>query len=100
MGELEPAAAALRYAAHGWALVPFHWIEGPGRCSCGCVLPVCSRRGKHPLVPLAEASRGPAIVGGWWERWPAANILVAAAPSGLLVLDVDAKPSAQDALRA
>ena len=39
------------------------------------------------------------MVRAWWERWPEANILVSRA-SGLVVLDIDEKPSASEALRS
>jgi Bifunctional DNA primase/polymerase, N-terminal len=36
-----------------------------------------------------DASSDPRVVGVWWQRAPNANIGIACAPSGLLVLDID-----------
>lgn len=82
------AAAALRYAAQGWSVVPLHAAPG-GRCSCG--QPNCPSPGKHPRTAngLHNASADPAIVTAWWGRWSDANIGLAPGRAGLLVIDVD-----------
>jgi len=69
-------AAALDYAARGWHVLPLQ----PG--------------GKVPLASLVphgrnEASTNPETVRDWWSRHPEANIGIACAASGLVVVDVD-----------
>ncbi len=81
--------AALRYAEHGWAVIPVHHPHGGG-CSCG--RGGCTSVGKHPRTSsgLNDATRDPGAISRWWTRWPNANIAVATGPaSGLLVLDID-----------
>jgi len=68
------SAAASAYASdRGWRVFP------------------CVPGEKKPLTPngLHAASTDPAVIGGWWERWPKANIGVACGPSGIVVVDVD-----------
>jgi predicted P-loop ATPase len=83
-------AAALAYAARGWAVFPLHTIVD-GRCSCGTV--DCSDAGKHPRVRrgLKEATRDRAKIEAWFGPGaPAANVgLATGAVSGVTVLDVD-----------
>ena len=38
---------------------------------------------------LAHATLDPAIMRGWWRRWPDAGVGISCAASGLVVLDVD-----------
>jgi hypothetical protein len=83
--------AAVRYAEHGWPVIPLATPTGPSSCSCSRG-PACGSPGKHPRVAsgLHEATTDVATVTSWWRRWPDANIGVATGPaSGLLVLDVD-----------
>jgi len=80
---------ALRYAAHGWPVLPLHTPHG-GRCSCTAA--DCGSPGKHPRTArgLHDASTDLDRIRAWWGRWPDANLGVATgAASGLLVLDVD-----------
>ncbi|NLE75621.1 MAG: hypothetical protein GX605_02565, partial [Chloroflexi bacterium] len=75
-GEMPDApmlAAALAYAARGWAVFP------------------CKPRGKEPLTPhgCKDATTDAARVRAWWAKWPRANVGIACGPSGLVVLDVD-----------
>lgn len=47
-----------------------------------------------PMVEhgVHEASSDPAVIRGWWRQHPSANIAVAAGvPSGVLIVDIDAK---------
>lgn len=83
------ADVALRYAAHGWPVVPLHTPHG-GRCSCRGN--ACTSPGKHPRTRrgLHDASTDAARVTTWWRRWPDANLgIVTGAASGLFVLDID-----------
>ena len=80
---------ALRYAAHGWPVVPLHSPQGAG---CSCRGDDCASRGKHPRTPrgLHDASTDAASIAAWWRRWPDANLgVVTGAASGLVVLDID-----------
>jgi hypothetical protein len=82
-------AAALDYAARGWLVLPLHSADD-SRCSCGNA--DCGSVGKHPRLVngLKGASVDPAVISGWWRRWPDANVgLVTGSKSGLLALDVD-----------
>ena len=65
--------AALGYAAQGWYVFP---------CKPGEKQPIGGRG--H-----LDASTDPAQIRAWWDSVPLANIGVAVAPSGLVVLDVD-----------
>lgn len=64
---------AIYYATMGWPVLPLHTAAEDG-CSCG--QPACSSPGKHPRLRhgLKEATSDIVVVGGWWERWPDANI--------------------------
>jgi hypothetical protein len=81
--------AALRYAARGWEVFPCHTPAADGGCSCGEA--ACENQGKHPRVAWkGSATTDPAIIAGWWERWPDANIGIATgARSGIVVVDAD-----------
>lgn len=81
--------AALEYAGKGRRVLPLHspTLEG---CSCGNRN--CKSVGKHPrtMHGLRDASANAAIICGWWEQWPDANVGIATGPkSGVFVLDVD-----------
>lgn len=70
------AEAALQYAAAGYAVFPLE----PG--------------GKRPLSALVphgkdNATRDPGLIRSWWSAAPDANIGLATAPSGIIVVDVD-----------
>ena len=70
----ELLAAALRYATlRGWHVLP------------------CQHKGKAPLTPhgVHDASSDVETIGGWWSKWPAANVGLACGPSGLVVIDLD-----------
>jgi hypothetical protein len=60
--------AALRYAAHGWAVTPGACLDGH-RFDCG--RPGCPIAGCHPAIESAEdASADAALVSAWWCRRP------------------------------
>jgi hypothetical protein len=98
LGEVSCARAAPMCARLGFPVVPMHTARPGGGCTCAH--PTCSDPGKHPRLagwkPLAAAD--PAVVGGWWRRWPDANL-------GLVtgrrfdVLDLDGEQGVE-ALRA
>lgn len=67
--------AALEYASRGWAVHPLH----PGTKR------PCTEHG------LLDATDDEATIRGWWQQWPDANIGVACGPSGLVIIDLDAK---------
>jgi Bifunctional DNA primase/polymerase, N-terminal len=86
--------AALGYAARGIPVYPIHWPRSiPGGAALACSCPrgrYCDRPAKHPLVwhGVKDASRDPAQLHRWWQRWPDANIGLA---TGVVfdALDVD-----------
>lgn len=67
--------AALAYAARGWYVFP------------------CAPGEKRPLTPhgCKDATTDPDQIKTWWTKWPTANIGIACGPSGLVVIDSDAK---------
>ena len=80
---------ALRYADHGWPILPLHTPRPRG---CSCTAADCGSAGKHPRTGrgLHDASTDPDQIRAWWTRWPDANVGVATgASSRLLVFDVD-----------
>jgi hypothetical protein len=99
LGELPPSRAAEAYAALGYRVVAIHAIRAGGGCTCQRGTR-CSDPGKHPCLaswPRA-ASRTPAEVRRWWQRWPQANVgLVTGARFDVCDLD---GPEGVEALRA
>jgi O-acetyl-ADP-ribose deacetylase (regulator of RNase III) len=104
-GEL---AAAVGYAHRGIPVLPLHYPlqrprPGQATVGCSCRAPDCGQIGKHPLAALVphgvkDASRDPAVVAGWWRRFPQANIGLA---TGVIFDAVDADgPDGAAALRA
>lgn len=85
-------SAAVWYAKHlHWQVFPVHGVL-EGRCTCGA--DACPHAGKHPRTPhgVKDASGDPAVIRAWWKRWPDANVALACGePSGVDVLDVDAR---------
>lgn len=80
---------AVRYATHGWPVVPLHTPVASG---CSCRRAGCGSPGKHPRTArgLHDASTNDDQISAWWQRWPDANLgVVTGADSGLLVLDID-----------
>jgi hypothetical protein len=88
--QLTIADAAARYAAAGWPVHPLHDTTA-GHCSCQDG-PRCRQPGKHPrtIHGFHDASRDPATVARWWQRWPHANIgIPTGTASWLAVVDLD-----------
>lgn len=84
--------AALKYAELGWPVLPLHTPNGDG--SCSCKNQNCERIGKHPRVlhGVNDATVDEEIIKQWWEKWPDANIGIAAGiTSNITVLDIDPK---------
>jgi DNA-binding transcriptional ArsR family regulator len=93
--------SALHYARQGWPVFPLHSIHG-GHCSCG---KDCGRdAGKHPRWRagdlehgLLDGSTDEAKIRDWWATWPDANVGIrTGAESGLVVVDLDPKPGAEE----
>jgi Bifunctional DNA primase/polymerase, N-terminal len=74
VGEWPIGRAALAYAALGYPVVPMHAVCPGGGCTCADA--ICRDRGKHPRLAgwPRLASTDLAAVGGWWRRWPDANL--------------------------
>jgi len=89
LGELDTGRAAEVYAALGYRVVPMHAPRPGGGCTCPAG-PGCADPGKHPCLAgwRRLASVDPAVVRGWWRRWPAANVGLATG-ARFDVLDVD-----------
>jgi hypothetical protein len=105
-------AAALGYSTRGVPVLPLHTpqlrpITAAGdqavvAVACSCDDQGCDRPGKHPrtlLVPhgVAQATRDPERIEGWWRRAPLANIGLATGHQ-VDVLDLDG-PEGVAALR-
>jgi hypothetical protein len=89
---------ALAYAERGWSVLPLHEMGYAG-CSCGS--PSCKSPGKHPRLAhgLRDASRDPADIRVWFNRWPQSNIGVrTGSDSGFWVLDIDPRNGGDDSL--
>lgn len=74
MTEVDPGAAARRYAETGIPIFP------------------CAAGDKRPLTThgFHDASTDPSLVARWWARWPYANVgMPTGSASGLEVVDVD-----------
>jgi hypothetical protein len=98
VGELGCARAALAYATLGYPVVPMHAACPGGGCTCAD--PGCRDPGKHPRLAgwPQLASTDPAVVGGWWRRWPDDGVaLVTGRRFDVLDLDGD---QGVEALRA
>ncbi len=89
---------ALQYARAGYKLIPLWWMLDTGVCACGdsdCGNKASQNNpGKHPIQWLVKNGRNNSTndlqtIDAWWSRYPAANIGLDCAGSGLLVIDVD-----------
>lgn len=84
VGPLDTRAAAFRYAARGWSVIP---IEP---------------RGKRPLVAWLEFQRrapDASEIDAWFRHWPNANLgIVTGRVSGLVVIDIDARHGGIDSI--
>jgi hypothetical protein len=98
LGELGCAQAAEAYTALGYPVIPMHAARPGGGCTCAD--PTCSEAGKHPRLAAWPrlAATHPTTVGGWWRRWPDANLALATGRR-FDVLDLDGEQGVE-ALRA
>jgi hypothetical protein len=82
--------AALDYASQGWSVFPVHGRTDDGGCTCPRV--DCSSPAKHPVTRngLLDATVNADQIDAWWQRWPWANVAVAAGEkSNIIVVDLD-----------
>lgn len=72
---------ALVYAGRGWPVFP------------------CQPGQKDPATAhgFKDATTDPAVIRGWWRRWPGANVAVVTGTPGPDALDVDNRPSGWEA---
>lgn len=94
MSELEA------FTTRGWAIFPCHSVAN-GVCSCGDQ--GCSSPGKHPRIHngVRGASKDPSQIRYWASNYPDANwALATGEPSGVWVLDIDAKKEGEGNLAA
>ncbi|WP_395819701.1 bifunctional DNA primase/polymerase [Archangium minus] len=94
---------AVIYASKlGWRVVPLHFVQSGGACSC----PKgddCRSAGKHPRLKdwTTEATTDPEQIAAWWRIWPDANVgVVTGSQSGVFVLDVDPRSGGRESLAA
>ena len=88
-------AAAIEYAARGYAVFPIHSLRPDGNCTCG---ELCGSAAKHPRTRrgLHDASKDSAIIDRWWTQWPESNVgIVTGETSGFFVLDIDGEEGEQ-----
>jgi hypothetical protein len=95
LGQLDRARAAETYAALGFPVVAMHTTRPGGGCTCPAG-PGCTDPGKHPRLAAWTrlASTDPAMVRGWWRRWPDANLALATGRR-FDVLDLDGTQGAE-----
>jgi putative DNA primase/helicase len=83
---------ALRYARHGWRVLPLHCPDAAVAGGCSCRRATCESPGKHPRIRewQRQASTDVHDVQRWWGMWPDAGIGIAI-PELVVVVDVDAR---------
>ncbi len=92
--------SALACAHRGWRVLPLHALTAEGVCTCHLGA-ACPHPGKHPRLKgwPGLATTDEAIILGWWQQWPRANVGIATgAGSGLVVLDVDPRHGGDESL--
>jgi len=91
---------ALLYAEHGIHVVPVHYVDETGNCSCKN--PKCSSKGKHPSIRdwPNQATIDSTKIKSWWTEQSSFNIgIVAGSKSNLVVLDIDARHNGYESLK-
>ena len=95
--------AAMAFAGRGIPVLPIHTpVKGASGSACSCDGADCRSPGKHPRTTrgLRDATTDVAIIRGWWERWPDANVgVLTGAASGLVALDIDPRNGGDETLR-
>lgn len=88
---------ALEYALSNIYVIPLYGIID-GKCSCGNM--DCRSPGKHPAINdwRKQASIDPSIIGGWFRKWPNANVGVVTGKLGFYVLDIDPRHGGNESL--
>lgn len=96
-----PLTLALRLASAGWHVFPLSPNSKRPLGNC----PACRQAPGHPVHRIETcpcmragawchgvraATRDPHRIGTWWDAAPRAAVAVAAGPSGLVLLDIDA----------
>jgi len=70
---------ALDHAKRGWPVLPLHFVNAKGRCSCGRPIGEC-KPGKHPLATpifkngFKDATLDIEVIKKTWAQYPKANI--------------------------
>jgi putative DNA primase/helicase len=103
---------AVKYAQHGWRVIPVRWLAPDGTCACPRGAD-CASPAKHPVHDdWPEVSTcDPLEVANWWrpepsegiarEWFPYANIgVVTGTKSNIFVLDVDTYAGGSQTLAA
>ena len=97
----DPARLALGLAALGWHILPLSPASKRPLGNCGACQPrhrtAAHLAGACPCLPaggwchgVRAATTNPATITAWWRRQPRAVPGVAAGPSGLVLVDIDA----------
>ena len=91
--------AAREYGEHGDPVFPVWHAEGD---RCGCRAFDCQSPAKHPIASLApeglkNATTDPAVIGGWWARFPEASVAMRTGMTST-VLDVDPAKGGRETL--
>lgn len=98
----DPGRLALDLAARGWHVLPLSPINKRPLGNCGACLPRAGRS-PHPVADCScigaggwchgvrAATNQPDRIAAWWQREPAAVPGVAAGPSELVLIDIDAQ---------
>jgi hypothetical protein len=93
--------AALAEAERGYLVLPTCWPDDTGRCACPKHHTNPRDVGKAPLTDdgVLSATLDRAQIERWWATWPEANVAIALAPSGLVVVDPDSDEAQDEAIQ-
>jgi hypothetical protein len=89
--EETPFAASVVLAGLGHAVIPLCWPDETGKCACGWNHANLKEIGKAPRVKdgVKAASANKEQIAAWWQAIPNANVGLALAPSGFVMIDPD-----------
>ncbi|MBT7956794.1 MAG: bifunctional DNA primase/polymerase, partial [Rhodospirillaceae bacterium] len=95
---------ALNYARQGVPVLPLHYIQAGGRCSCGADEDKC-KPGKHPfgsLVPhgVKDASTNTETINQWFDGTPYNIGIATGVVSGLFAVDRDDRDGGDVTIKA